>query len=272
MDMLGRIRLGLFPGGKNKVLTFSYDDNVIYDRRLIGIFNKYRIKGTFHCNSGKFDTKDHLTKKEAIEVYQGHEISCHSRTHPFLTDLPSEMILSEILEDRKCLESIAGYPVRGMSYPYGAWSQRVIDALTQAGIVYSRTINNTEWFDLPADFRLWHPTCHHKSVKMDEIIGKFLKAWCSKHMYQLYIWGHSYEFENDKNWQLIEDICGKLSGQKDVWYATNIEIYDYMTALRSLQWSADSSMVRNPSADSVWIMVDDAPVEIGGGKRMVFGK
>ena len=35
-----------FPGGKHKVLTMSYDDGKLEDRRLVSIFNKYGIKGT----------------------------------------------------------------------------------------------------------------------------------------------------------------------------------------------------------------------------------
>ena len=34
----------IFPEGKAKVLTMSYDDGKIQDERLIGIFNKYGIK------------------------------------------------------------------------------------------------------------------------------------------------------------------------------------------------------------------------------------
>ena len=35
-----------FPEGKHKVLTMSYDDGKLADRRLVSIFNHYGIKGT----------------------------------------------------------------------------------------------------------------------------------------------------------------------------------------------------------------------------------
>ncbi len=35
-----------FPGGKHKVLTLSYDDGKVEDRRLVKIFNQYNIKAT----------------------------------------------------------------------------------------------------------------------------------------------------------------------------------------------------------------------------------
>ena len=44
-----------FPGGKHKVLTLSYDDGKVQDRRLVKIFNKYGIKATFNLNSGLTD-------------------------------------------------------------------------------------------------------------------------------------------------------------------------------------------------------------------------
>jgi hypothetical protein len=42
----------LFPKGNKKALTLSYDDGVTQDRRLVQIFNKYNLKGTFNLNSG----------------------------------------------------------------------------------------------------------------------------------------------------------------------------------------------------------------------------
>ena len=68
-----------FPGGKHKVLTMSYDDGKLEDRRLISIFNKYGIKGTFHLNSGlEMDTR--IPTSEYQELYKGHEVSCHTLT------------------------------------------------------------------------------------------------------------------------------------------------------------------------------------------------
>lgn len=43
----------VYPDGKKKALTFSYDDGQIHDRRLVEILNRYGMKGTFHLNSGK---------------------------------------------------------------------------------------------------------------------------------------------------------------------------------------------------------------------------
>ena len=44
--------------GKNKAITFSYDDGVTQDRRLIEILNRYGLKATFNINSGLLDRPD----------------------------------------------------------------------------------------------------------------------------------------------------------------------------------------------------------------------
>ena len=43
-----------FPEGKHKVLTMSYDDGRTWDRKLVELFNSYKIKD-LHLNSGLTD-------------------------------------------------------------------------------------------------------------------------------------------------------------------------------------------------------------------------
>lgn len=47
-----------FPDGKCKAATFSYDDGVKADIKLIKIFDKYGVKGTFNLNSILFDCEN----------------------------------------------------------------------------------------------------------------------------------------------------------------------------------------------------------------------
>lgn len=37
--------------GKRKTLTFSYDDGVTQERRLVELFDRYGLKATFNINS-----------------------------------------------------------------------------------------------------------------------------------------------------------------------------------------------------------------------------
>jgi hypothetical protein len=39
-----------------------------------------------------------------------------------------------------------------------------------------------------------------------------------------YLWGHSYEFEANHNWDILEDFCRLVSGRTDVYYGTNAQV------------------------------------------------
>ncbi len=117
-----------FPEGKAKALTMSYDDGRIQDERLVAIFNKYGIKGTFNLNYGLMeDTRDpnRIPRERVRELYQGHEVATHTMTHPTIERCPLTEVAEEILADRKGLESLTGRPVRGHAYPNGSYSEEI---------------------------------------------------------------------------------------------------------------------------------------------------
>ena len=166
------------------------------------------------------------------------------------------------------LESAAGYPVRGMSYPYGEYNAGVISLFRSLGMEYSRTTRATGGFGLPEDFMQWHPTCHHRAELMSKLETFKNPPRRIPNLMLFYVWGHSFEFNNDNNWDLIEEFCKTVSGQPDVWYATNIDIYYYVTAMRALVFSCDNSLVYNPSAIDVWIGVDGQAVKVSAGSSV----
>lgn len=261
------INFDRFKDGKKTILTMSYDDGIEADKRLIEIFDRYGIRGTFHLNSGLFGEGKRIPGNEIGKVYQNHEISCHSLTHPHLEKSPAVTVIQEVIKDRENLESISGYPVRGMSYPFGTYNDDVITALKQCGIVYSRTTAATNGFQLPGNFLTWHPSCHHKQCM--DMAKRYIDSL--KYIWRIplfYVWGHSYEFDNDGNWDMIEEFCKMLGGREEIWYATNIEIYDYVMAQRNLQISADNKIVHNPSAMTVWFSYKGETVEIKCGETL----
>lgn len=261
-----------FPNAKNKALTMSYDDGKVEDIRLLEIFNKYGIKGTFNLNYGVMledqtgQKHPRLSEEQVKELYVGHEIATHSLTHPTIARCPLTEVAEEILEDRKGLEKLLGTLVRGHAYPNGSYSEEVKQLLHQLGIAYARTINSVADYALPTDPMEWNPTCHHNDPELMEKAKFFAEFKKSQYLKLMYVWGHSYEFAENDNWEVIEEFCKYMGGRDDIWYATNIEIIDYMTAARSLRFSADNETVYNPSAISVWLQIDGSKyVEISGG-------
>ncbi len=264
-----KIRIGdirfLFPEGKDKALTFSYDDARDYDRRLVSIFDKYQVKATFHLNSGTLNMDGYVTAAEVKELYVNHEVACHAVSHPFFNQLSKTQMVAEIYEDRRALEQCCGKLVRGMSYPFGEYNEQMIRTASDLGIVYNRTVGSTMDFSLPADFMKWNPTCHHMQVT-DALMENFLNAPAYRNLSLFYIWGHSYEFEDAHNWEHISGICEKLGGREDVWYATNIEIYEYVEAMRAMVMSADGDLLYNPTAVTLYLRVGDRVVTLSPGR------
>ena len=252
------IEFHVFQGGKKRVVTFSYDDGHVNDERLIAMFNSYGVKGTFHLNGSEADDKHiQMLKKR----YEGHEISCHTARHGWLNRMPYQSVVDETVSNRLLLERVANYPVVGMSYPcsYAAYNEAVKQAMKMCGIVYARTTKSTMDFHLPDDFLEWHPSCHHKQAL--ELTEKFLANIDSYwHGPLFYIWGHSHEFKTEEDWALMENILEKLSGNEKIWYATNFEIYQYMTAQRSLIISMDETIVYNPTSIPVWVEKDKTQI------------
>ena len=54
----------------------------------------------------------------------------------------------------------------------------------------------------------------------------------------------------------MEKLVATVAGCEKIWYATNIEIYDYITAVRSVRVSVDESQIFNPSHLDVWVEKD----------------
>lgn len=265
-----------FPGGKNKTVTFSYDDGRIFDKRLSDIFSSHGLKATFNINSNNFNNSDgkyYITWEEAKKYYldAGHEVAVHTLTHPWLEGLRTNDALFEIIEDRKEIEKHLGVISRGMAYPYGCYNDQTLDAIRLSGIEYSRTVVSTHKFFMPKNWLTLDATCHHNDPKLFELAENFLQPakWGNCQMF--YVWGHSYEFDNNDNWDVIEKFADIISGKDYIWYATNIGIFDYVKAFENLRTSFDNSIVYNPSALTVWFSLGGKIYSVKGGETIKIG-
>ena len=248
-----------YPEWKEKAVIFSYDDGQIYDRRLVEMLNHYKLKGTFHLNSATMGKEGFISSKEAKILYKGHEIACHGKYHHYPTHLSGDRLLEEFYDDRFFLEKITGGFVKGCSYAFGEYNEKVINVLETLGIVYSRTVEDTGDFRIPEDFMRWNPTCHHNKAFEGEIVERFLNKPEYQKLPLLYVWGHSFEFEREDTWEKMEMLCEKLSGDKNVWYTTSIDYVKYMKAAKSLEISLDGTKIENSCKIPVYVKLNGKP-------------
>ncbi len=227
--------------GKMKALTFSYDDGVTQDIRLIEVFNKYGLKATFNLNSELLGTDGALVREgvnishnkvkpeDVKEVYAGHEVAAHTLTHPRLTELSEEEIIRQVEQDRLNLSALAGYEVVGMAYPCGGVNcdDRVAEIIkNHTGIKYARTVATTNSTAPFADVYQYKGSIYHHA-EWDKLfdMGKAFLELKTDTPQVLYIWGHSYEFDiYPERWAQFEQFCKMMSGRDDIFCGTNKEI------------------------------------------------
>ncbi len=230
--------------GKKKAVTFSFDDGVLQDLRVLKILNKYGLKATFNLNSGHFGNRgvigsngakrDIILASQVKEAYAGHEVAVHTVTHPNLQLLDDETIERQVMLDRELLSRLVGYDIVGMAYPGGYLNEdgREVRVLRErTPIRYARTVVASLNFDIPEDLLAYSPTAHWADWRVDELVERFIALETDKPQV-LYLWGHTYELDwaDDKfpghmTDAKFEELCKKLAAHKDeIFFGTNKEV------------------------------------------------
>jgi len=277
-----------FPEGKYKVATFSYDDGKRTDKKLAEILTKYGMKGTFNLCGGDLGEKEgegNLTPNE-IKKYlldNGHEIAVHGFIHKAAPMSRSDEFIKDTLDCRVKLEETFQRVVKGLAYAdsrlkdgmVGLCSKEDIKRdVKRMGLSYARTLgDDNDNFALPTDFFAWMPTAHQTNSNTLDWAKEFasykLPNYCaSRESIMFYLWGHSDEYERNNNWDLLENIGEIFSSDSDIWFATNIEICDYITAFNRLEFSADGKIVHNPTAVKIWFEYDKKLFSVESGQTI----
>lgn len=280
-----------FPGGRDKAVTLSYDDGVRQDIRFAQVIDQYGLKCTFNLNTGLMteDRKDRKILQQEVQKYlldKGHEVAVHGKYHkaPGLCRLTE--LACDVLDCRRELEEMFGIIIRGMAYPDSGIRniQNISDysairqILQELDIAYARTLGgDNDEFKLPADWYAWMPTTHHAKEHAIPYAQKFVELNVDK-QYEasrfprlFYMWGHTYEFDNDNNWDQLEKLCRILGNREEIWYATNMEIYNYVNAYRRLELSADGNIVYNPTLVKIWFDYNKTLYTIEPGQTIKIG-
>ncbi|MDE6373916.1 MAG: polysaccharide deacetylase family protein, partial [Clostridia bacterium] len=223
---------------------------------------------------------DRLNEEETFAAFSrsGQEVALHGARHIFMDKVPLPEAIKEAVDNRAYLEEKFGVIVRGMAYAYSGFNADIKRVLADLGVAYARTTKSTYSFEIPSDWLELNPTCHHNERRFGEIADKFFGGSpfdAPKHRepWLFCVWGHAYEFDDDGNWNVIEELGKRAAENKDeVWLATGIEIYDYVQAYNRLVFSLDGERVYNPSAIPVWIEIRGKTYEIASGAEIKFDK
>lgn len=229
-----------YPNGATKAVIFSYDDGVIQDRKLVELFNQYRVIGTFNLNSGLFGKKlpwmkaftgkegEYINLDEIKSLYKGHEIASHSYSHPGFAGLNEAELKFQLSRDQQILAPIKGSPLKSFAYPLGSYDSAAMQLVKQTGLTNARTTNDTHNFELPKNHMEWNPTVHHE--KAMPLVEQYI-ALKSEKLTVMMIWGHAWEFDKktqNNNWDYAEKLIRTISNKDDIWYVSAAEFIQFL--------------------------------------------
>ena len=229
--------------GKQKAVTFSFDDGVTQDRRVIEILGKYNLKCTFNLNSARLGepgvlekngiSADHsrISAEEIRSVYAGHEVAAHTLTHPNLVTIEDDQeIIRQVEQDRLRLSELLGYEVVGFAYPGGGvnHNDHIVQLLKEhTGVRYARINGISKSFEVPEDLYRFQGTVDTRSVPREELFAmadRFLNSSPDRPQI-LTVYGHSYAYDYEPgSWEVLEEFCAYISNRPDVFYGTTREV------------------------------------------------
>ena len=199
-----------------KIVSLSFDDGTIYDKRFIDLLNKYGLRATFNLNSGLkdfiwyYEDKPirRLNLEESKEIYKGHEVASHSLTHPYFSSLDEKRQIREVEEDILNLEKIFSRKIEGFAFPFIDQTEANIQVVkNNIDLKYIRCSIFTEKI-LPKDR-------YHVGINAlydDKDIYEKLERYKSNILPNslFVIAGHSYKFEVKNDWEKIEKLLKYL--------------------------------------------------------------
>ena len=224
-----------------KILTLSFDDCEIHDRRLCELLRSFDLRATFYLLSGLLGQEvpfrrygedtfvRRVTAQELPYTYAGMEIGCHTRFHRF----SDEELEADITHSLAELSDACGYPVKGFAYPGGFYTPEQLLRLKKSDVLYARGASPNHSFAVPEDWYQWQPTCHYADPALPDLMDAFL-ALPEEQTAVFHIYGHSYELtqpDEGRDWGYLEKIFRRLSYQPGVRYATNLEAFHLLSNL-----------------------------------------
>lgn len=94
--------------------------------KLINILNQYDVPATFFVVGSWVDKYPQSVKQLANA---GHSIQNHSNTHPYMTKIPTEQIITELKTCNEKIAKITGKTPILHRFPYGDYNNKAVSAV-----------------------------------------------------------------------------------------------------------------------------------------------
>ncbi len=232
---------------RNVIVTTSWDDGHVHDRRLAELLVAYRLRATFYIapHNREIAPRARLAKGAIADLSTRFEIGGHTLTHVRLPQTSPAQARHEIAAGKADLEDITGRPIRSFCYPGGAYEPAHLGMVRDAGFSLARTVVrhrsrlSRSLLELPTTFHAFRHLADGPSalrlakgrvmaatryyLNWDEFaIACFDRCVATGGVFHL--WGHSWEISATGDWARLERVFDHISGRSDVTYIDNHEI------------------------------------------------
>jgi peptidoglycan-N-acetylglucosamine deacetylase len=229
-------------------VTTSWDDGHILDHRLAELLDHYGLRGTFYVapRNVELPRQERLRNRDLQTLARQVEIGGHTLTHLRLTSLPDAVARKELVEGKDTLEQVIGVPVRCFCYPGGEYSHQHPAMVREAGFELARTARRGVT-GLSLRYET-HTTVHAYRHLVDGPAAIRLAGGDLKRAGQIYwnwdvlamtmfeqvlttggvfhLWGHSWEIEQNNDWDRLERVLSYIGNRSNVRYLENGELKD----------------------------------------------
>jgi hypothetical protein len=218
---------------RNTYITTSWDDGHPLDFRVAGLLAKYGLRGTFYIPmTSEYGT---MSAAQMRELGATFEIGAHTLHHLDLGRATDRQAAQEIVASKSWVEDNTGQACSMFCPPKGRFSRRHLSLVHEAGYRGMRSVELLS-LDFPhstaglllmpttvqahphgltayarnaikrASFRnLWRSLVHARSIDWLQLVRSLLNhalEWGGV----FHLWGHSWEIENNGQWQRLEEV------------------------------------------------------------------
>jgi peptidoglycan/xylan/chitin deacetylase (PgdA/CDA1 family) len=124
-----------------KPIVISVDDGYVDDvRTILPDLEHWHMVATFFVITGRMTEPGFLSAGQIRELDQaGMDVGDHTAHHVDLRLLTPAELEAETAGSRRTLEAVLGHPVYFFAYPFGAFNDRVVQAVRAAGFTMAYT-------------------------------------------------------------------------------------------------------------------------------------
>jgi peptidoglycan/xylan/chitin deacetylase (PgdA/CDA1 family) len=228
-------------------VTTSWDDGHVLDCKLAGLLEHYELRGTFYVAPRNIELPppERLRNRDLQALARHFEIGGHTLTHLRLTTLPDAAARKEIVEGKDSLEQVIGVSLRSFCYPGGEYGHRHPAMVREAGFDLARTARRgvtsvspryethttvhayRHLVDGPAALRLAGgnlPKARQIFWNWDVLAMTRFDQVLTSGGGIFHLWGHSWEIEQNNDWERLERVLSYIGNRPDVKYVDNGEL------------------------------------------------